>query len=197
MNLPDILEVTDEQKQSVSIQSCPEAESHNDPLRTRKLAVAAGGYSVLNGSKGTLYRGRWGMWSWVAHRITGIAIFFFLLVHILDTAVVRISPEAYNGVLSLYKNPIMGLGETALVAAIVYHAFNGIRIILIDFWGKATNSHVEHIQAKNKDGNVEISQKATYTHIKILWVVLFLWAITVAGFAARHLPIVFSHMGGH
>ena len=91
----------------------------------------------------------------------------------------------------------MGLGETALVAAIVYHAFNGIRIILIDFWGKATNSHVEHIQAKNKDGNVEISQKATYTHIKILWVVLFLWAITVAGFAARHLPIVFSHMGGH
>ena len=152
---------------------------------------------MLNGSKGTLYRGRWGMWSWVAHRITGIAIFFFLLVHILDTAVVRISPEAYNGVLSLYKNPIMGLGETALVAAIVYHAFNGIRIILIDFWGKATNSHVDHIQAKNKDGNVEISQKATYMHIKILWVVLFLWAITVAGFAARHLPIVFSHMGGH
>ena len=138
---------------------------------------------MLNGSKGTLYRGRWGMWSWVAHRITGIAIFF--------------SPEAYNGVLSLYKNPIMGLGETALVAAIVYHAFNGIRIILIDFWGKATNAHVEHIQAKNKDGNVEISQKATYVHIKILWVVLILWALTVAGFAARHLPIVFSHMGGH
>ena len=117
---------------------------------------------MLNGSKGTLYRGRWGMWSWVAHRITGIAIFFFLLVHILDTAVVRISPEASNGVLGLYKNPIMGLGETALVAAIVYHAFNGIRIILIDFWGKATNAHVGHIQAKNKDGNVEISQKATY-----------------------------------
>lgn len=88
-------------------------------------------------SKGTLYRGRYGMWSWVAHRVTGIAIFFFLLVHVLDTAVVRISPEAYNSVLSLYKNPIMGLGEMALVAAIVYHAFNGIRIILIDFWGPA------------------------------------------------------------
>ena len=56
---------------------------------------------------------------------------------------------------------------------------------------------MEHIQAKNKDGNVEISQKATYVHIKILWVVLILWALTVAGFAARHLPIVFSHIGGH
>ena len=30
--------------------------------------------------RGTLYRGREGMWSWVLHRITGGAIFFFLLV---------------------------------------------------------------------------------------------------------------------
>jgi succinate dehydrogenase / fumarate reductase cytochrome b subunit len=36
------------------------------------------------------------MWSWVLHRITGVAIFFFLLVHILDTSLLRVSPEAYN-----------------------------------------------------------------------------------------------------
>ena len=48
---------------------------------------------------GTLYRGREGMWSWVAHRITGVLIFFFLLVHVLDTALVRVSPEAYNAVI--------------------------------------------------------------------------------------------------
>ena len=71
---------------------------------------------------GTLYRGREGMWSWVLHRITGVAIFFFLLVHVLDTALVRVSPEAYNAVIGTYKNPIMGLGETALVAAIAFHA---------------------------------------------------------------------------
>ena len=41
---------------------------------------------------GTLYRGREGMWSWVLQRITGTAIFFFLLVHILDTAL-----HALNG----------------------------------------------------------------------------------------------------
>ncbi len=35
---------------------------------------------------GTLYRGREGMWSWVAHRVTGVLIFFFLFVHVLDTA---------------------------------------------------------------------------------------------------------------
>ena len=79
---------------------------------------------------GTLYRGREGMWSWVLHRITGVAIFFFLLVHILDTALVRVSPEAYNAVIGTYQTPIMGLGEVALVGAIVFHAFNGLRIIL-------------------------------------------------------------------
>ena len=62
------------------------------------------------------------MWSWVLHRITGVAIFFFLLVHVLDTALIRVSPEAYNAVIGTYKNPIMGLGEVALVAAIAYHA---------------------------------------------------------------------------
>jgi hypothetical protein len=52
---------------------------------------------------GTLYRGREGMWSWVLHRITGVAIYFFLLVHILDTALVRVSPEAYNIVIGSYS----------------------------------------------------------------------------------------------
>jgi len=74
------------------------------------------------------------MWSWVLHRITGATIFFFLLVHVLDTALVRVSPEAYNEVINTYKTPIVGLMEMGLVAAVLYHALNGIRVILIDFW---------------------------------------------------------------
>ncbi|QAY74624.1 succinate dehydrogenase, cytochrome b556 subunit [Agromyces protaetiae] len=119
---------------------------------------------------GTLYRGREGMWSWVLHRITGVAIFFFLLVHILDTALVRVSPEAYNAVIGTYQTPIMGLGEVALVGAIVFHAFNGIRVILVDFWAWATR------------------------HQKLLfWIVVGLWVVTMLGFAPRHLINVFSH----
>lgn len=123
--------------------------------------------------RGTLYRGREGMWSWVLHRITGVAIFFFLLVHVLDTALIRVAPEAYDAVMSTYKNPIMGLGETVLVAAIVYHAFNGLRIIAVDLWPWATRNQR-----------------------RLWWAVLVLWVVTVGGFAARHLPIVFSSMGG-
>lgn len=82
----------------------------------------------------TLYRGDPGMWSWVLHRITGATIFFFLFVHVLDTALVRVSPQAYNEVIETYKTPIVGLMEAGLVAAVLFHALNGVRVILIDFW---------------------------------------------------------------
>jgi succinate dehydrogenase / fumarate reductase cytochrome b subunit len=61
------------------------------------------------------------MWSWVAHRITGVLTFFFLFAHVLDTALVRVSPEAYNEVIETYKNPFVNLMEVGLVGAVLYH----------------------------------------------------------------------------
>jgi len=123
--------------------------------------------SVIPG--GTLYRGREGMWSWVLHRITGMGIYFFLLVHILDTALVRVSPEAYNAVIGAYQTPFMGVAEIALVAAIVFHAFNGLRIILVDFWNIGTKHHRA-----------------------IFYVVVGLWVATMIAFTPRHLANVFG-----
>jgi len=118
---------------------------------------------------GTLYRGREGMWSWVLHRITGVSIYFFLLVHILDTALVRVSPEAYNIVIKSYQTPLMGVAEIGLVAAIGFHALNGLRIILIDFWSFGAK------------------------HQRLLfWVVVGLWLVLLAGFTPRHLMNVFG-----
>jgi len=76
------------------------------------------------------------MWSWVLHRISGATIFFFLFVHVLDTSLVRVSPEAYNQVVETYKTPIVGLMEAGLVAAALFHGLNGVRVILIDFWSE-------------------------------------------------------------
>ncbi|GAA0300022.1 succinate dehydrogenase / fumarate reductase cytochrome b subunit [Kineococcus aurantiacus] len=119
---------------------------------------------------GTLYRGREGMWSWVMHRISGVLIFFFLFVHVLDTATVRVSPEVYNGVIGQYKNPVMGLGEAGLVGAVVFHALNGVRIILVDFWSGGT----KHQR-------------------KLFWGVVAVWVVLMVPFLVRHLTIVFTH----
>jgi len=86
----------------------------------------------------TLYRGDPGMWSWVLHRISGATIFFFLFVHVLDAAMLRVSPQTYNAVIHDYQTPIVGLMEYGLVAAVLFHGLNGIRVILIDFWSEGT-----------------------------------------------------------
>lgn len=86
--------------------------------------------------QGTFYRGDPGMWSWVLHRITGVATFFFLFVHVLDTALVRVSPDTYNEVIETYKTPLVNLLEVGLVGAVLFHALNGIRVMLVDFWEK-------------------------------------------------------------
>lgn len=84
----------------------------------------------------TLYRGDPGMWSWALHRITGVTIFFFLFVHVLDTALVRVSPDTYNQAIETYKSPIVALMEMGLVVCVLFHALNGVRVILVDFWSK-------------------------------------------------------------
>ncbi len=76
------------------------------------------------------------MWSWALHRITGVTVFFFLFVHVLDTALVRVSPETYDEAIELYKTPIVALMEMGLVFCVLFHALNGVRIILVDFWSQ-------------------------------------------------------------
>ncbi len=84
--------------------------------------------------KGPAYRGGIGQWSWAAHRITGILVMAFLLGHIVDTFAVGFGPELYNETISLYQQWWFKPFEVALIAAVLFHALNGVRIILFDFW---------------------------------------------------------------
>lgn len=98
--------------------------------------------------KGTLYRGREGMWSWVAHRVTGVLVFFFLFAHVLDTALVRVSPNDYDLVVDTYKHPIVTVMEVGLVGAVLFHALNGIRVMLVDFWDKGVRLQRQMLYAE-------------------------------------------------
>ncbi|HEV8057384.1 MAG TPA: succinate dehydrogenase, cytochrome b556 subunit [Actinomycetota bacterium] len=83
---------------------------------------------------GTLYKGSPGQWSWLLHRITGVAVILFLFAHVVDTAVVGWGPEAYNRVVGVYHNWVVQLLELGLVFAVLYHAINGVKIMIFDFW---------------------------------------------------------------
>ncbi|MFN2490596.1 MAG: succinate dehydrogenase, cytochrome b556 subunit [Actinomycetota bacterium] len=84
--------------------------------------------------RGPVYRGGIGQWSWAAHRITGVLVIAFLFGHIVDTFGAGFGPELYDETISLYKQWWFKPFEVALIAATLFHALNGLRIILFDFW---------------------------------------------------------------
>jgi len=79
------------------------------------------------------YRGYSGQWSWLAHRISGLGILAFLAVHVWETAMATYNPAFYDWIVDVFKIPIFSVGEILLVGAVFYHAFNGIRITILDF----------------------------------------------------------------
>ncbi len=91
--------------------------------------------------KGITYKGGPGHYAFILHRLTGIGVALFLILHILDNFIIMFGEEAFAEVLNLYANPVMRLLEVFLIFSVIYHAFNGLRVIIVDFW--APSSHVQ------------------------------------------------------
>jgi len=84
-------------------------------------------------ARGSVYRGPAGQWAFLAHRVTGVLVFCFLLLHIVDVSLVA-RPELYDEVHALYGNVLLRLFEVGLLFALVFHSLNGLRIVLVDFF---------------------------------------------------------------
>jgi succinate dehydrogenase / fumarate reductase cytochrome b subunit len=76
------------------------------------------------------------MWSWLLHRVTGLGILVFLFIHIVDISVIGFGPKVYNSSVALFDQFIVRLLSLGLVAFVLYHSLNGLRIMAIDFWRK-------------------------------------------------------------
>ncbi|MFN8373636.1 MAG: succinate dehydrogenase, cytochrome b556 subunit [Anaerolineae bacterium] len=88
---------------------------------------------VLTLTETLRYRGAVGQWSWVMHRLTGLGVVLFLILHVVDTSWAVFYPDLYVRAIAAYQSPLFTLGEFGLVFAVVYHAYNGLRIIVFDF----------------------------------------------------------------
>lgn len=71
-------------------------------------------------------------WAFLAHRSTGVAVFAFLLLHVLDVALYAISPARFDEVHELYGTTPLRVFECALLFAILFHTLNGLRLVLLD-----------------------------------------------------------------
>jgi succinate dehydrogenase / fumarate reductase, cytochrome b subunit len=120
--------------------------SSSPTLRTPRV-YRRGAWSRL--IEGLRYGGGVGQWAWLLHRVTGLGILAFLVVHIIDTFLVVAFPAEYDFTIDIYGGVFAGtyhawlrvvfrLAELALIACVLFHAVNGVRIVLFDFWPKSS-----------------------------------------------------------
>jgi succinate dehydrogenase / fumarate reductase cytochrome b subunit len=74
-----------------------------------------------------------GSWAFALNRITAIGLTFYLFLHLIVLGRLAQGPGAYDEFLALTENPLIKLGEWAVVAAAILHGLNGIRLVLTSF----------------------------------------------------------------
>jgi succinate dehydrogenase / fumarate reductase cytochrome b subunit len=71
-------------------------------------------------------------WAFLAHRVSGVAVFAFLAVHVADVFVYSLSPATFDEIHHVYGSAPMRVFECLLLFAILFHAFYGLRLIALD-----------------------------------------------------------------
>ena len=98
--------------------------------KARKDSKAPGPYA-----QSTVYRGRAGQWAFILHRVTGLLVFMFLLLHIVDVSMINFhNGRTYDEIHKLYGNILLRLFEVGLLFGLVFHSLNGLRIVMVDFF---------------------------------------------------------------
>ncbi|MGB9599502.1 MAG: succinate dehydrogenase, cytochrome b556 subunit [Myxococcota bacterium] len=90
-----------------------------------------GRYLYLN--ELTLNRGI-NLFSFLLMRITGIALSVFLFLHIWTIGQVQKGNDSFNSAMNAYNNLFGWTLEYLLLLAVLYHMFNGLRLIVADFF---------------------------------------------------------------
>jgi len=86
------------------------------------------------------YKKETGSWAWILHRITGIVLIGYLFVHIYSLSLLSKGKAAFDREMVTFSSPIMLVLEWFLFAFVLFHALNGVRIILVD-WAEGARYH--------------------------------------------------------
>jgi succinate dehydrogenase / fumarate reductase cytochrome b subunit len=72
-----------------------------------------------------------GTWAFMLNRLTALALTFYLIVHLLVLNKLTQGPASYNDFVAFAQLPLIKVGELLLVAAVLFHGLNGLRLILL------------------------------------------------------------------
>ena len=72
-----------------------------------------------------------GMVAFVIQRVTGLALLFYLFLHVYTIHLLR-EPDKFDVALQQFRSPVFKLLEIGLLGTVILHALNGVRLTLID-----------------------------------------------------------------
>lgn len=86
------------------------------------------------GLLGWLGGGRYGAerYAYTLHRLTGIGLLFYFLMHIIVTSSRILGPEAWDSAMHSFETPLFKFGEFLVFLAFAFHGINGIRLGLTE-----------------------------------------------------------------
>ena len=99
------------------------------------------GYNNRLGVKGWVYAGRYNFerYLYIGHRLSGLGLIAYMSLHIIETANRMRGEQAWAGLMGLFASPLFKVIEYLLFVAAIFHAMNGIRLLLVElgfFLGK-------------------------------------------------------------
>ena len=86
----------------------------------------------MNRTLSDRYRGGVGMMSWLLHRVSGLVLSAYLLLHIWDLRSAQRGAESFDQALATFQSPFWKVMDLLLLLAVLFHSLNGIRLLLFD-----------------------------------------------------------------
>lgn len=73
-----------------------------------------------------------GMWAWVGHRLTGILLVGYVFLHLFFLSQASLNHDSFDELMETMSQPLFVFLDFLLVCAVIYHAMNGLRVVLFD-----------------------------------------------------------------
>jgi succinate dehydrogenase / fumarate reductase cytochrome b subunit len=73
-----------------------------------------------------------GMWAWVGHRLTGLALVVYVFLHLSFLTTASLGEGDFDGLMATTSEPLFIAMDFFLVIVVIYHAMNGARVVLFD-----------------------------------------------------------------
>jgi succinate dehydrogenase / fumarate reductase cytochrome b subunit len=88
------------------------------------------------GLRGLTYKGGSPMWSWLLHRISGLGMITFVSLHVVASFFMHVVADGGDVAININMIYESWPFQIFIYFCVIFHALNGFRIIMLDFWPK-------------------------------------------------------------